>query len=377
MDFSQNKRIPRKKKVEVKRLAKKSRDGHTIVHVPSETADYNTDRYNNIDLSNDDHDYDDYHGTNDHIRNINNPGDGSDSSNFSGGDPVKRRQQQSDKDKKIRQKRQQQKDKLAAVQREWDNKRQVFSLEGAYEQVSEPVSEPKSSFDGVRTDAPINESAAKLIDDAQRSVNNDDHYSRHTKKKFARGKSHITSSMANLGGSGGKRGRMQKQQPYSPFAETDVDPLDAAIYQQGASRKSSRGSSSDYTKMMGQNMDKITHGKFGTGSMATNRRKKKSKARDEEVIDVDSVERNEGSGKKRKTSRDSFDSPSSLSVNQGDDGYRAEGDWDSQGSGRRNDDIMAALDGANQYANFGSLRPQRDPKKKTYASKQRSCKCRA
>lgn len=99
-------------------------------------------------------------------------------------------------------------------------------------------------------------------------------------------------------------------------------------------------------------------GKFGTGSTTTNRRKQqKSKARsdDDVVIDVDA--RNEGSGKKRKTSRHfqssnhSSDSPGSSSVNQGDDGFYAEGEWQSQGSGghKVDDMVMAALDGANQY----------------------------
>lgn len=368
-------------KNQAKKGPKKSKGGHTIIEVPTETTEYNTDRYNNTDLSNH-HDYDDNHGTNNHIRDINNPGagNGSESSNFSDGDP--RRQHQNDKNQRTGQKRQQKEDKLAASQRNWDNKRQAFSLDDVYERVTKPG----NSFDGIRIDAPINKNAAKLINDAQRSVNNDDHYSRHTKKKFARGRNHNTSSMAKLEGSGGKRGRLQKHQPYSPFAGRDIgndDPLDVARFQQETSRKSSRGSSAEYTKKMGQNMDKITQAKFGNASMITKRRKKKSKARDEEVIDVDSDERNEGSEKKRKTSsyfaksNDSFDSPNSSSANQGDDGYRVEGDWDSQGSGRRNDDVMAALDGANQYANFGSLRPQRDPKKKTYASKQRSCKCRA
>lgn len=380
MDFKE--RIPRKKQPQ-KQQPKKSRGGHTIIKVPSDVT-YNTD---NIAISND-YNYDDYHGTNKHIRDINNPGDGSDSSNFSSGDPAKRRQQQSDnKEKKIRQKRQQSqvKDELKASQQNWDNKRkiQAFSMDDAYEHTSKP-----SCFDGVRIDAPINKNAEKLIDDAERLVNNDDHHSRHTKKKSSRGKSHNTSSIANLEGSGRKRGRMQKQQPYSPcFAGSNIgndDPLDVAAYQQGTNRKLSRGSRNDFTKKMGQNMDVITQQtKFGNASMTTARRKKKSKARDEEVIDVDSDERNEGSGKKRKTSphfakpNDPFDSPNASSVNQGDDGFRVEGDWDSQGSGGRNDDVMAALDGANQYANFGSLKLQRDPKKKTYASKRRSCKCRA
>jgi len=101
------------------------------------------------------------------------------------------------------------------------------------------------------------------------------------------------------------------------------------------------------------------------------------------IIDLESTRNhdNEGSsGKKRKKSRyfDSFDSlNSSSSVKQGgDNGFYVDGDFDSsQGSGNCSDNVMAALDGANQrkakrrksppqseiLSNFNLIR---DPKKK-------------
>ena len=360
---------------------KKSKKGRPIIEHPSARMQYNTERNyhrSNIDRSNDQDDND--HGTNDYIRDINNPGDGSDSSNFSDGDPARRRQQQrEDREKKERRKRQQVKDKCAASQQQWDKKRhsEGFSMEDAYGHASKPR---RTHFDGVPVDAPINETAAQVI--------NNEHvqslYSDHTKKKAGRGKNHTASAFYGLGGSGSKRGRGEKHQ-HSPFAGDGVDdPLDVAMDRQGSNQKYKRGSHTNYTKMMGSHMDNIAQSKYGGGSMTSNRnrRKKKSKARDE-VIDVDGDERIDGSGgKKRKTSQyfeksknSSDDSPSSSSVIQGDDDFGVEGNWDSQGSGGGNEDIMAALNASKEYVQPGSLplRPKRDPKKDA-SNKQKRCK---
>ena len=69
-------------------------------------------------------------------------------------------------------------------------------------------------------------------------------------------------------------------------------------------------------------------------------------------------------------------------MNQGDDGFHAEGgEWESQSSGGRNDDevMMAALDGAKQYVQpvlpVTSVRVKRDPKKNATAKRNRR-KCR-
>eukprot|EP00985_Skeletonema_marinoi_P016788 scaffold9065_cov239-Skeletonema_marinoi.AAC.1 len=367
--------IPRKKGFQQGKMLK---NGHTKIDRPSASMPYNTNRKNiKIDLSND-HEDDNYHGTNKHISDINNPGEGSDSSgNFSDGDPNKKRQQQHDRDKKEKRRRQQQKDKLVAAQQ------QGFSLNDAYAHASKPK---PTSFDGIPIDRPVNEAAEKLVQDVKHLSNdNDDHHSRHTKKKTGRGRNHVDSAFAHLGGSGSKRDWREKPQ-LSPFAGDNIvnDPLEEAMNRQGTNRTSSRGSRFDVTKRMGSNMEKIV----GNGSMTTNRRRKKSKARDD-VIDVDSDERIEGSGgKKRKTSRHfdksndhSFDSPSSSSVNQGDDGFHAEGgEWESQSSGGRNDDevMMAALNGAKQYVQpvlpVTSVRVKRDPKKNATAKRNRPIK---
>ena len=280
--------IPRKKGFQ---QGKKLKNGHTKIDRPSASMPYNTNRKNiKIDLSND-HEDDKYHGTNNHINDINNPGEGSDSSgNFSDGDPNKKRQQQIDRDKKEKRRIQQQKDKLVAAQQ------QGFSLNDAYAHASKPK---PTSFDGIPIDRPVNEAAEKLVQDVKHlSSDNDDHHSRHTKKKTGRGRNHVDSAFAHLGGSGSKRDWRVKPQ-LSPFAGDNIvnDPLEEAMNRQGTNRTSSRGSPFDVTKRMGINMEKIV----GNGSMMTNRRRKKSKARDD-VIDVDSDERIEGSGgKKRKT----------------------------------------------------------------------------
>ena len=372
MDFSRVK-VPRKNQS----TGKKSKKGRPIITVPSATRSSTERNYHDFDLSNDREDYND-RGTNDHIRDINNPGDGSDSSNFSDGDPARRRQQQQqqreDRAKKERRKRQQTKDRCEASQKQWDNKRNAegYSLEDMSIYASK---QSIRSFDGVRTDAPTNEAAAEVIN------------SKHVQSlKKGRGKNHNSSAFANLEGSGSKRGRRENQQHgRSPFAGDGVeDPLDLASERQGGSNRKSKRGSRDVTEMMGRNMNNLAQEKYGDGSMTSIRnRKKKSKARDE-VIDVDSDERIDGSGgKKRKTSSyyfdkssNSSDSPSSLSVNQGDDGFYMDGDLDPQGIGGGNEEVlMGALDAAKEYVHSGSqLQIQRDPKKAA-TGKQKRRKC--
>lgn len=344
-------KVPRKKQ----RSGQKSRNGHTIIHPPTSASK------NNIDLSNDrEGDY--YHCTNDHINDMNNPGDGSsDSSNFSQGDPERRRrQQQRNKEKNESRKRQQTKDQLAASQRKWDNKREGYSMDGAYDHAS---NQSMRCFDGVQIDKPRNEEAAKVVKDVD-----------HLRPKMSRGKNHSSSAFANLG--------------QSPFAGDGVyDPLELAQERQGSDRKSRRGlNTNEYTKSMGSHMDNITQAKFGDGSMTSkrNRQKKKARAR-KEVINVDRDEGIDGSGgKKRKTSSHYFEksntspgSPSSFCVNQGDDDFHADG-WGSHGSGESEVNMMTALDAAKEYVQPGSqpvsLTVTRDPKKGA-ASKQKRCKC--
>ena len=291
---------------------------------------------------------------------------------------------------------------------------------GASLNVYDHASKQMASFDGVRIDAPINEVAARAINDESRVQSysvSDDHHLQHTKKSrrknhsasafvmlegsgskrrspFAgdgvddpldlaqgrsRGKNHNISAFASLGGSGSKRGWREN---HSPFAADDIDdPLGLAQEYQGSDRKSRRGSNTYYTQKMGSNMDTLISGsKYGYGTMTSNRnrrQKKKLRARDE-VIDVDSDEGIDGSGgKKRKTSSHYFEksnSPSSLSVNQGDNDFHADG-WGSHGSGESEDNMMTALAAANGYVQPGSqpvsLTLTRDPKKK----KQKRCKC--
>ena len=350
---------------------------------------YNTG--NNIDLSND-REEESYPSTNLHIHDMNNPGEESDSSKFSGGSPEKRHQQQSNDDKKVARKRQQTKNKLAADQsekeRRRDNQRQSegYSLVDAYEHTSRGTA--SKCFDGIRTDRPTNEAAAAIVDKVRHlsTSNDDDHHSRQ-RKKAGRAKNHNTSAFANLEKIGSTKKesgwRGEKQHDHSPLGSAQrstsnfEDPLDEAAAQQGMYRNSSRGShnSNDITKRMGCAMNNIVQAKYGTGSMATKRQKqkKKSKARSDDVIDVDIDARNEGSVKKRKTSphfensnRASSSQSSSSSVNQGDDGFYAEGGWDSQGSGAgHKDEIRAALDGANQYVQPRDRKKLKKAKQKT------------
>ena len=112
-------------------------------------------------------------------------------------------------------------------------------------------------------------------------------------------------------------------------------------------------------------------------SMKPHRRKmreSKEEARSQdEIIDLESTRDhdNEGSSaKKRRTSRhfDPSDSPnSSSSVKQGDDdGFYVDGDFDSsQGSsGNRSDNVMAALDGANQRVSIDVVESTRKAKRR-------------
>jgi len=371
MDFNHT-NIPRKKQFQTGSNSKprKSVNGHTIVNVPTDRS-----RHNNVYLSNDDQEDSTYRDTNNHIKSINNPAGGSDSSSsrFSEGASSETRREQSDADRKVAKKRQQTKEKLAEEQR---NKRPQgqggFSLSDAYEHAS--GGKTSKFFDGVRIDCPKTEKEAKIIESAKRGTS-------------YRGTQHNASSFANLEGSGKKRGRgeREKQHDHSPFGSTHrntsnyEDPLDEARYQQKTNnRYSTRGShsSNEFTKKMGNVMNNIVQGKYGTGSMNTIRRKQKSKAcLDDDVIDVDA--RTEGNGKKRKTSphfesvNHSSDSPDSSSVNQGNDGFYVEG-WENQDSaGHKHNEIMAALDGANQYVQPGNFGLKRDPGKNAAASRNR------
>ncbi|KAL7453620.1 hypothetical protein ACHAWC_005265, partial [Mediolabrus comicus] len=148
--------------------------------------------------------------------------------------------------------------------------------------------------------------------------------------------------------------------------------------QQGTGRHSSRRSFSkiSLTQKMGNTMMKES---------------KEHASSQDVIIDLESTRNhdNEGSsGKKRKKSRyfDSFDSlNSSSSVKQGgDNGFYVDGDFDSsQGSGKCSDNVMAALDRANQrkakrrksppqseiLSNFNLIR---DPKKKDVGNRKMS-----
>ena len=243
MDFPPTYTIPRKNQPST---VKKSKKGRPIIQPPSE-SNRSTQRYHNnrsIDLSNDREYYND-HCTNDHINDMNNPGDGSSDSShskFSEGEPERRRrQEQHDRQKNVAHKRKQTKqDQFAASQRKWDNKREGYSMNGAYDHAS---NQSMRSFDGIRTDKPMTEKAARAIhNDRVQQL-----------KKPSRGKNHNASAFAMLEGSGKKRG--------SPFAGDGVeDPLDLAQEQQGSDRKSRRRQNTNFTQKMGSNMETLISG---------------------------------------------------------------------------------------------------------------------
>lgn len=347
MDF---KPVPRLKKS----ATKKSASGRTIINVPG--SNRSRHKSNNIDLSNDDNvwQFDD-NDTNQHINEINHPGgdDISDSSgsNFSKGD--NNRHQNKYTAPNVARKRQQTEEQLIAYQqksqRDWNRKRQQVSLEGAYQATS--------------------------------SYGRDNDERNNNKKKVTRGEMHKESCFANLGSEKKKRERTHDHSPfgtnnYSTSSNYD-DPLDVAMEQQqrGTHRHSSRGSSNkrSITQKMGNAMNTV----LNRASMKPHRRKvreSKEEARSQdEIIDLESTRDhdNEGSsGKKRKKSSyfDSSDSPnSSSSVKQGDDdGFYVDGDFDSSqsSSGRGSDNVMAALDGANQHVSIEVLESTRKAKRR-------------
>ena len=309
---------------------------------------------NNIDLSNDDNVWQYYkdNDTNQHINEINHPAGGDDisdssGSNFSKGD--NNRHQNKYTAPSVARKRQQTEEQLIAYQQKsqqkWDRKRQQVSLEGAYQQMSR---------------------------DNERHNN---------KKKAPRGKTHGESCFAGLGSEKKKRERTHDHSPfgtnnYSTSSNYD-DPLDVAMeqQQQDTGRHSSRGSLSrkGLTKKVGNAMNTV----LNRASMKPHRRKvreSKEEARSQdEIIDLESTRDhdNEGSsGKKRKKSSyfDLPDSPnSSSSVKQGDDNdFYVDGDFDSSqsSSGRGSDNVMAALDGANQRVSIEVLESTRKAKRR-------------
>lgn len=325
-----------------------------MVNIPG--SNRSTNKSNNIDLSNDDNDVWTFNAndTNQHINEINHPGgddisDYSSSSNFSKGN--NNRHQNKYTAPNVARKRQQEEEQLIAAQQKWDMKRQQqqgFSLNGAYQQTS------------------------SYGRDNERHNN---------KKKAPRGQSHKESCFANLGSGKKKSERTHDHSPfgtnkYSTSSNYD-DPLDVAMeqQQQDMDRNPSRGSSSK--RRFTPNVGKAMNTMMNRASMKSHRQRRKESKEEarsqDEIIDLESTRdhENEGSsGKKRKTSSysDSSDSPnSSSSVKQGnDDDFYVDGDFDSsQGSsGRRSDNMMAALDGANQRVSVEVLESTRKAKRR-------------
>ena len=331
--------------------------------------------------------------TNMHINDMNDPGDNdSDSSNFSKGSPQQRihRNNNNDDDQKRVKKSEHKFETLAAAQKQWDNKRnaqQGYNLNGAYEYISSGGTTSRC-FDGVRTDRPANEAAANIVDNVRYLSTNDNEQAYKVadvvttnprqSKKNRRGHNQ-DNSLGMLGAAQRKR----KQNDHSPFGVGSVHhstsihahPLDEALDQQGMSNRHSLQShrytessrrlhsgDRNFTQKMGSAMNSLLEGVGNVGKMGTNCQNKKSHTNSHEMINRDINTRDEGGGNKKNRSS-SFDSMSS--VKQGDEDFYAVGGWESQGSSRRNEDILASLDAANQYVATDEIEKKKRAKQKT------------